>query len=142
MSDTKKEKKIFKLVVKFNSVISKIIKLIEATEPNNIEIDRLKRLARIAKNEEPLFIINRCKDKIWNSREHIIEKNEKFFMDDDQFNQYIKHDRKEPFIRALMKIVQDGFTKLNENEKNHIWKIIKDLLKYVTEYKILIDDCV
>ena len=134
-----KEQTISLLIHNFHSHISKILKIIDSKIPNHIEVDRLKRLIRIARDEEPLLIINKCKDKFWDSRTHIREKNKEYFLAKD-YNGYIKKDGNQMFIEALVSLVKQSHDMLNEKEMEIIWKINNQLLDYVCEYKILIGD--
>lgn len=133
------QKEISEAVQGFHSGISKIFKIIDAKTPGNLEIDRLKRLVRIARDEDPLNIINKCKDKLWDSRERILERDQKFFMN-NTFGQYIKKDENQMFIESMINLIQTNVDNLSAKEKDYIWKIIQGLLDQVTVYKILIGD--
>lgn len=100
-------------------------------EDDIVEIERARRVIGFCPLEEKLL---RTKDKIWNVREHIINKNTSFFLDRD-YSGMIKKDGNKAFIEALMEIVKNNFTALNEKEQNQYWKKAKKLLRLVAEFK-------
>lgn len=123
----------------FSTHISQLLKLIDAKLAGNLEVDRLKRLIRIARDEEPLMIINKCKNKIWDSREKILAEDEAFFISKD-YNEYIKKDGNQVFIESLINLFKNGRNLLSKKENSHMWAVVKQLLATVTEYKIAIGD--
>jgi hypothetical protein len=138
-SKTDKEQKISLIIHGFHSQIAKLLKIIDSKLPNNIEVDRLKRLVRIARDEEPLLIINKCKDKIWDSRKQIRERDKEYFLN-KEYDEYIKKDKNQLFIEGLIGLFKQSHELLNEKELGVIWKINNQLLDNVCEYKILIND--
>jgi hypothetical protein len=134
-----KDKEISLVVHDFHSQLSKVLKLIDSKIPNDIEIDRLKRLIRIARDEEPLMIINKCKDKLWNAREQIRTKDKTYFLK-KEYNEYIKKDGNQMFIEGIIGLIKQSHTMLSEKELEVVWKINNKLLDDVCKYKILIGD--
>jgi hypothetical protein len=53
------------IITRFHNVIFKILKFCKQKQPNMLELDNLHRKLGIARDLDPLIIINRCKDKIW-----------------------------------------------------------------------------
>ena len=84
------QKKVSVVLQTFSSDIAQLLKLVDNKLAGNLEVDRLKRIIRIARDEEPLLIINKCKDKIWDSREKILAEDEDFFVA-KKFDEYIKN---------------------------------------------------
>ena len=134
-----RQNKISLIVQSFSTDISQLLKIVDAKLPSNLEVDRLKRLIRIARDEEPLLMINRCKDKIWDSREKILAEDDEFFIS-KKYAEYIKKDENQMFIEGLIHLFKNGRTLLSEKESKFMWSTIKHLLATVTEYKILIGD--
>lgn len=141
MSETKEDtqQKISKTVQSFHTGISKMLKVTDSKLPGNIEVDRLKRLIRIARDEEPLMIINKCKDKIWDAREKILSEDEDYFIK-KEYDEYIKKDGNQMFIEGLINLFKQSKDMLSDKEKAYVWKVNKQLLADVTTYKILIND--
>lgn len=137
--DRKTDDKICEIIEVFHSNIAKLLKMANVKLKGNIEIDRLKRLIRIARDEAPFSIITKCKDKIWSSRDQIIKNDEKFFLN-KQYDEYIKEDENKDFIHTLIKLFKSGFEQTNNKEKKIMWDVINKLLKNVTEYKLLTGD--
>jgi hypothetical protein len=134
-----KEQKISLVIHDFHSQIAKILKVVDSKRPNDLEVDRLKRLIRIARDEEPLLIMNKCKDKIWDSRLQIRGKNMDYFLSRD-YNEFVKKDGNQMFIESLINLVKRSREELNEKEIAFIWKVNNKLLDDVCEYKILTED--
>lgn len=139
--ENKLDAKMGKVLDEFHKCIFKILKCVDDKLSNNIEVDRLKRLVRIARDESPFEIIDRCKNKIWDSREHIINKNEEYFLK-NSFDKYIKKDENQMFIQSLVQLFRDNHDQLTAQEKNYIWGLNLKMLNCVTEYKILTGDYV
>jgi hypothetical protein len=133
------EQQISLIVQDFHSQISKTLKVVDSKLPNNIEVDQLKRLIRIARDEEPLMIINKCKDKIWDSREQILSENVDYFLA-KEYDEYIKKDTNQMFIEGLIGLFKQSHHLLSEKERAYVWKINKRLLQDVIRYKMLIGD--
>jgi hypothetical protein len=134
-----KQKKISEIIHDFHSQIAKVLKVIDSKLPGDIEVDRLKRLIRIARDEEPLLIINKCKNKIWDSREQIVGKNEDYFLT-KEYDEYIKKDGNQMFIEGLIGLFKQSHHLLSEKERDHVWKLNNQLLEDVIEYKLITDD--
>jgi hypothetical protein len=119
----------------FHSIISKILKICKKIEPGNLELESLHSRIALARDISPLFIIDRCKDKVWAHREHIISEDEAFFTAANRFDQYVKQDENKPFMDALIDLIQSKFRALSVSEKKAIWKLTKDMLASIIEYK-------
>ena len=133
------QRKISAIVQSFSSDISQLLKIVDAKLAGNLEVDRLKRVIRIARDEEPLMIINKCKDKIWDSREQILAEDEDFFIS-KRYDEYIKKDENQMFIEGLINLFKSSRSLLSEKESKFMWSTVKHLLATVTEYKMLIED--
>ena len=139
MSQGDSQQKISAILQSFSSDIAQLLKIVDAKLPGNLEVDRLKRLIRIARDEEPLMIINKCKDKIWDSREKILAEDEEFFIS-KKYDEYIKKDENQMFIEGLINLFKSSRSLLSKKENKFMWGTVKHLLATVTEYKILIGD--
>ena len=118
----------------FNHEISTIIRLIDSKHVSNKEdMDRVKRLINIAKNELPFEIIETCMKPILNASDHIIEKNENFFLSQN----YNPSGANKDLILSLISMIKESHSKFNNVEKNRIWSILQTMLKLVTEYALI-----
>lgn len=100
-------------------------------ETEIVELERLKRIINLAPIDERFI---RSKDKIWNVREHIINKDSKFFMERD-YSANIKKDHNQTFIETIIEITKDKFTTLSDKEKDFYWKKAATLLNCVVRFK-------
>ena len=118
-----------------NSIIAITIK--QSTDEDDIvELERAKRILALCPLEEKLF---RVKDKIWNVRKYIIEKNSGFFLNRD-YSKMIKQDGNKAFIEAMMEIVKTRFNDLTKKEQDFYWKKATKLLNLVARFKQLVND--
>lgn len=127
------------IITGFNSVVSKIMKICRKIEPNMIELQDLQNKIKLAKDIDPLLLINRSKDKVWFHREQILNEDEDFFLN-NQFSQFIKDDENKSFMYMLVNLVKKRYSEMSDGEKKEIWRLAKELLRYVVEYKKAIND--
>jgi hypothetical protein len=123
----------------FNKQILNIFRVVDSKVEGNPDIDRLKRLISMCRNVCPLFMIERCKDKIWIDRDHILKENEDYFLN-RKFDEYIKKDQNQRFIETLIEMVHDGYHLLSPSEKKCLWKYIKQMLQDCMEFKLTTGD--
>lgn len=105
-------------------------------EDDIVEIERLKRIVNLVPVEE-LFL--RSKDKIWAAREHICDKNAKWFLDRDYSN-IIKRDHNQVFIETIVSLIKDQFDKTSKEDMDKYWEKAIILLRNVGRYKQLIGE--
>jgi hypothetical protein len=103
------------------------------------ELDRLKRLIGFTPDDQ-LFL--RCKDKIWVTRNHLVNKNIDWFIN-IEYNHLIKKDQNKTFIETLIGIFKNIIKDLNDNQsdveqKNKYWAQIHYLLNIVARFQALI----
>lgn len=128
-------------VTRFHNVIFKIMKFCKQKQPEAVELDSLHRKLSLARDLDPLIIINRSKDKIWMYKDQIINEDEDFFIN-NKFGQFIKNDENKSFMYTMVKLIKDNFKKMSDPEKKMVWSLIQDLLKIVIEYKKITNDFV
>jgi predicted choloylglycine hydrolase len=100
-------------------------------EDELVELDRLKRIINLTPSDERFI---RTKDKVWAVREHIINKNAKFFIERD-YSAAIKKDHNQGFIETLISIIKYKFTQLTKTEQDFYWKKAAILLNCVARFK-------
>jgi|SRR6185436_8395970 len=130
---------IITIVQNFHTKVFNILKICKKLNPKSVELHQLHNIASLARDTEFLTIINRCKDKMWLHREHIINRNERFFLN-NEFKQYIKDDENKSFMHSLINVIQTGYKDISENEKDILWRHVQDMLRHVIEYKKAIGD--
>lgn len=129
------------IVTSFHNVIFKIMKFCKQKQPDLLELESLHRKLSLARDLDPLVIINRSKDKIWMYKDQIINKDEDFFMK-NKFGQFIKNDENRPFMYTIIKLIKDNYMKMTEPEKKLVWSLIQTLLELVIKYKKSTNDCI
>jgi HSP90 family molecular chaperone len=115
-----------------NSVIT-MVKEQLTDETEIAEMERLKRIIGFCPKEE-LFI--RTKEKVWNVRDHIINKDMEFFYNRD-YSSMVKKDENQSFIEALMNIVKYNFKQLTPKEQDRYWNRGIMMLKNIVEFEKL-----
>lgn len=131
--------KISAILNEFHKDIFKLVKIAKRLEPNMVELDSLNNKLSIARDLDPLLIINRAKDKFWHYHQQILDKDENFFLT-NKFDSYIKNDENRPFMYTTMNLIKTHYKNMSDSEKNHIWNIIQNILKYIINYKKAISD--
>lgn len=134
--DLTKEKS--NVIDEFHSIISKVLIVCERIEPNNMDIMWLRKKISLAKEVDPLLVIDRAKVKIWEYREQIINKDEDFFLK-NRFEKHIKNDENKTFMYTLVNLVKNRFRERSDEEKEYIWSLCNKLLVAVIKYYDITD---
>ena len=137
--DVKIEKKIHDLINDFNRQICKLINMADNSISNNPNIDWLKRIVRIVKNENPNMLIYVSSDKIWENRIHIINHDINFFKT-CSFDKYTQGSDHAKMINELIKLFRDDYDKLSNKEHTMIWDCMDKMLKCIIEYRLINGD--
>jgi hypothetical protein len=122
------------IITEFHSVIFKVFKICQKIEPNNIELEWLRKQISLARDIDPLLIINKCSNKIWAHREQIINEDESFFLN-SQYNNFIKNDENKSFISELVNLIKKRYIGISASEKKVLWNLIKAMLTSIVKYK-------
>jgi hypothetical protein len=130
------DKKISDVIQRFHRHLAYLLKTIAAIMPNHPDVEYLRKLVSLARNEDPCLVIDRCIDKYWDNREHIMAENTDFFLR-CPMNKYVKVDSNKEFIDRLIRIIRIKFFELSDDEKKSIWSCNQNMLKCVIEYKLL-----
>jgi hypothetical protein len=132
---------IIDIVNNFHKKVFKILKICKKIDPKSDELHRLHSAASLARDTEYLLIISKCKDKMWFHREHIMNRDENFFLN-NKFTRYIKDDENKSFMHSLINVIQTGYREISAAEKDLLWQLVQDMLRHVVEYKKAIGDFV
>lgn len=127
------------IITKFHSNIFKILKICRKIEPNNLELESLQGKLGLARDMDPLLIINRCKDKVWMHREQILDEDEEFFLK-NKFANYIKNDENKSFMYSMVNLIKTKYKEMSTPEKKQIWRLIQAMLAHIVEYKKATND--
>jgi len=127
------------IITEFHSTIFKILKICRKIEPNMLELESLQKKLGIARDLDPLLIINRAQNKIWMHRDQIINEDVDFFMKNN-FSEFVKNDENRPFMYTMINLVKQRYKEMSPQEKKEIWRLIKNLLLSVTKYKAATKD--
>jgi len=101
-----------------------------------VEIERLKRLINLAPSDA---IFLRCKDKLWDARTNLINKEIKWFVDRD-FSHLIKKDQNQVMIETILNLVKHKVMHINETDQAVYWKQLHSLLHVIASYKKLVGE--
>ncbi len=127
------------IITEFHSTVFNVLKICKKIEPENADLDWLCKTLSLARDIDPLLIINRSKDKIWTYREEIISENEDFFLK-NKFSQFIKNDQNKNFMYSFIGLIKSKIKELSPAEKKLLWQLTKNLLVCVTKYKKVTND--
>ena len=133
------------LIIKYNKVISKLINTAGRLLPNNPDIHRVRNIISLAKSADPLILLNDSKDKLWDAKDYIIERNEQeFFYNHEYIDKYPQTDDDKEFLFTILNAIKKKYEFLSKEEVKYIWDLINEMLGICVEYKIEIgdyDDC-
>lgn len=122
---------------KFHRCIADMITLVRDKVTDCPELERLEKLISLCKMDGDEFLIGRCKDKLWDSRKQIKEKDDAYFMNEN-FDRYIKKGSQyADFQYELMDLIRDGYPTFTAAEKATLWKISNRMLKCASAYMLL-----
>jgi hypothetical protein len=127
-----------KIIKEFNTSVFDLIKICRKLEPSNIDLEWIHKQLLLAREMDPLLLINGCKDKLWLYREQIINEDSDFFLKQN-FSTDKAGDSKD-FMQSMIKLVKNKFQELSNSEKKVIWNLTKKMLTCVIKYKKIIDD--
>jgi hypothetical protein len=135
------DKKISDSVQSFNTQCGKILKIAcKIAGSDHKHLSWCVRMFKIAKDIDPLCIINRGVDKLWDSKEHIINKDKLFFMEKYDTNKFIKNDGNKQWLDGIVETVKLGMDELSKMEEEYVWNCLNIMLSSVIEYKLLTND--
>jgi|SaaInlV_165m_DNA_1040744.scaffolds.fasta_scaffold124643_1 hypothetical protein len=135
----REQKEISSILSLFNRQISRIIKVIETVEKDNIDLECIKRVLRIARDEKPTFVIESCIDKFWQNREKIIQKDREFFIK-NKFDKFIKDDENKEWIEGIITLIKQKQSELDDDEITYLWECINTMLQCIIKYRIVMKD--
>ena len=141
--DNKKEKEINDIIQYFNRQVSNIFKVIDGKDDsiaNNPQLDWVRRITKIVRNENPPFMLERCVDKLWENRVAIIDKNADFLLKKEVASKYIKDDSHKDYLEGLCEFIRSKYTALDETELEYLWKCINAMLQAVIKFRIIKND--
>ena len=139
MSDHKKQKQLSDILQKFNSKISKLMKIARNFTDEDPNIEWVSRIIKIIRNENPPMILERCIDKFWDNKDHIISRDVEFFKTCST-DKYVKNDNNKQWIDGLINVVRTKFFELSSSEQNIIWECMNEMLKCIIEYRLIKED--
>ena len=129
-----------KITQDFGNAVVKLVSITIAAcqddEDDLVELDRLQRILRNVPADE-MFV--RAKDKIWESRKHIIAKDIEHFLNRD-YRKNIKRDHNQVFLESLVEIIKTRFSDLSPEDRELYWGYAATLLNLVTQYKLALRD--
>jgi hypothetical protein len=137
--DYKKEKENINIIQNYNRECMKLINIAENFLDDDPTFDWFIRMIKIVKNENPSMLIERSLDKLWNCKDNILNKNDKFFTDNTKMLQleYIKNDKNKEWLTEFTSAVSTKMHELSIVEKDIMWECLKKMLECSIQYKLL-----
>jgi hypothetical protein len=144
--DLAKEKEISDVIQYFNRQIANVFKFIDNNDRYKYKyddkIDWVRRLIKIARDEDPPAVLERCVDKLWDNRDAILAKDEIFLLDQKIVNKYVKQDERQKFITDLIGYIRENIKIAPPEDKDYMWKCIHNMLQAAIKYRLLKNDFV
>ena len=136
--DPKKLNEIYQQYV--NNLNSMLVMAKKQTDDETeiVEIERLKRFINMLPIDE---VFMRGKDKVWNVRNHILNRNANFFLERD-YSKVIKKDKNQVMMETLVEIIKDKYSHVSNEEMEYYWKKGAYALNCIIRFKQLVgEDC-
>jgi hypothetical protein len=127
------------LLKKFYRTLSLLFKIGEKIDEKNIHLLWIKNQVALGRRLDEDEIIFRMKDKLWEYREQIINRNEDFFKN-NQFSKFIKNDDRKKLMYSMINMFKNKISGLSKEGRDEIWNLIQLLLACCIKYKELIGD--
>jgi hypothetical protein len=124
---------------KFHNALFDLINVAESIDPKNTHVTWVKQQIDIFRKIDRENIIRRLKDKMWDYREQIMNKDLDFFKQ-NQFSKFIKNDDNRQFMYSIINMLKKKIETLEPEAIEVIWDIILQLLMSCIEYKKLTRD--
>jgi len=119
---------------KFNTTLSWLVNLLVRLNPRDDEIERLRARMSIARGADRDSLIRECGPYLFKYQNHIITRNEQFFMNVN----FSEMADVEPSIKNLITKLREQYSKMVQGEKDQIYEKVVDLLAAYVEY---LDTC-
>ena len=137
-----KNKQIADIVETFNRHLSRILKVVKSFEPNNVDLETVMRLIRIARYENPTHVLERSVDKFWDNKDKVIARDLAFFYNNTHMlkEKYVKKDERQGWIESLVDHIHKNIGKVNAEQETYLWDCLNELLQCVIKYRIVVGD--
>ena len=128
------------LINRYNRHVAKLLNICDRVMPGNVDVERVRNLVSLAKQTDPLYLLEKSKDKFWDVRDKIKAKDLSYFRnkDDPILQKHIANEDKEQeeYIYLLMDLIDENLEKISEKEMDYIWSIFHRMLECNIEYMI------
>lgn len=141
--DAKKEKEISDIIQYFNRQISNIFKVIDNADDSvqyNPDVDWVRRITKIVRNENPPYMLEKSIDKLWENKDKIIAKDSDFLLKKEITGKYIKDDSRKEWMEGMVDFVRNRYKDLDKQDLEYLWKCINNMLQSVIKYRIIKND--
>jgi hypothetical protein len=141
--NAKKEKEISNIIQYFNRQVSNIFKMIDNTKystNDSPEVDHIRRITKIARNENPPLMLEKSIDTFWDNKDAIIRKDYVFFTESDVCIKTVGSDASKEWVEKMLDFVRSKYAELTGEDRESIWKYINNMLQAVIKYRIIRGD--
>ena len=134
-----KNEEIATIVEQCNRNIARVLKMAKSIEPDNADLERVARLIKIIRYENPPHVLERCVDKFWDNKDKIMNRDIDFFVNNIETlkNKYIKKDIRQSWLEGMTDYIKNNIHKLTEDDMTYIWDCLNNIFKCVIQYKII-----
>ena len=130
--------KIINIVQNFNNAVIRLLKISSAKLKDSPQLRTIKRLAMLAINNNPDFIISISYKKLIaeNVSEAICNSDVQFFVNRN-YNISVEDEDKKEILFYLITEIKKEFNNWSDNEQSHVWELANILLYCSSLYNIL-----
>lgn len=129
--NNEKEKLLINVLNEFNNKIKTMVINIEEQNSENQEIYRLRQRLCLAISADDTIIATHLGPILWNHREEIKLRDEKYFLD---FKIELNENNKKLDIKFIVDVIKQHYFTLNKEEKDDMYENIKQLLILYARY--------
>jgi len=121
-----------KLINEFNSQISWLINLVRKIFPNDSDIDRATSRISLAKQSNPLILLETVGPQLREYRQDIMDHNDQFVLD-----MKISDQTDDELVQTIFTMLTEAYKNFKTAERNAVKNKINDMLNTYTEYLII-----
>jgi hypothetical protein len=134
------QKKLDKILFAFNRQLSKIIKMADQVDPNNADIDWIRRMLRILRDDSPSLVLEKCIDKFCDNSEQIIARDTDFFVTKHNFDEDVDENDNKEWVVGIINMIKEKQALLLPDQLSCMWDCLNKMLECIVQYRIITGD--
>lgn len=128
--------------LRFNRIIGEFIDIGTSKAPDNLNLDRIKRIFNLGKSIDETAPIKECIDNVWLYKDKIKKRDDSFIEEYQETakNRIDKDQHKHAdLIEYMIIYIKEHKNEITPEEMEYIWSLADKMLEYVGEYRALVE---